>query len=52
MAAEVRNFEVLNKLWSYAKELQLKAEELRNEVMCSKCAFGKNLAQGSRKGSL
>jgi ankyrin repeat protein len=30
--AESGNVEVLEKLWDWAKQLQLKAEELRNEV--------------------
>ena len=36
MAAESGYVEVLNKLWDWAKELQLKPEELRNEVLLSK----------------
>jgi hypothetical protein len=32
-AAEIGNFEVLEKMWDWAKELQLNPEELRNEVL-------------------
>jgi len=36
MAAKRGKFKVLEKLWEWAKELQLKPEELRNEVLLSK----------------
>jgi ankyrin repeat protein len=36
MAAERGNVEVLEKLWDWAKELQLNPEELRNIVCLSK----------------
>jgi hypothetical protein len=36
MAAETGKFEVLEKMWEWAKELQLKPEEIRNEVLLSK----------------
>ena len=38
MAKAARNYEVeiLEKLWDWAKELQLKPEELRNELLLSK----------------
>jgi CO/xanthine dehydrogenase Mo-binding subunit len=35
-AAEEGNFEVFMKLWNWTSELQLKPEELRNEVLLSK----------------
>jgi len=35
-AAESGDVELLNKLWDLAKELQLKPEVLRNEVLLSK----------------
>jgi hypothetical protein len=35
MAAREGNVGVLEKLWEWAKELQLKQEELRNEVVLS-----------------
>jgi hypothetical protein len=33
MTAETGQVEILEKLWEWAKELQLKPEELRNEVL-------------------
>ena len=39
-AAERGDVEVLQKLWDWAKELQLKPEELRNEVWLSKDKYG------------
>jgi ankyrin repeat protein len=36
MAAECGQVVILEKLWDFAKELQLKPEELRNEVLLSK----------------
>ena len=41
MAAEAGHVEVLQKLWDWANELQLKPEELRNVVWLSKDKFGK-----------
>jgi len=35
-AANRGHVEILKKLWHWAKELQLKPEELRNEVLLSK----------------
>jgi hypothetical protein len=35
-AARVGHVEVLEKLWEWAKELQLKPEELRNQLLLSK----------------
>ena len=49
MAAGKRKVEVLEKLWDWAKELQLRPEELRNEVLLSKNKSGKtawHMAQG------
>jgi hypothetical protein len=39
MAAREGHVEVLEKLWDLAKELQLKPEELRNEMLVSKNNF-------------
>jgi CO/xanthine dehydrogenase Mo-binding subunit len=36
MAAEYGHVVILEKLWYFAKELQLKQDELRNEVLLSK----------------
>jgi hypothetical protein len=36
MAEERVHVELLEKLWNFAKELQLKPDELRNEVLMSK----------------
>jgi len=36
MAAKWGKFQVLEKLWEWAKELQLQPEELRNELLLSK----------------
>jgi len=35
-AAGSGNVELIKKLWDWAKELQLKPEELRNEMLLSK----------------
>jgi hypothetical protein len=40
-AAISGDIEVLERLWNWAKELQLKPEELRNELLFSKGRFGK-----------
>jgi ankyrin repeat protein len=32
-AAKIGNVEVLERLWNWAKELQLKPEEIKNEVL-------------------
>jgi ankyrin repeat protein len=39
MAAREGHVEVLDKLWDLAKELQLKPEKLRNEMLVSKNNF-------------
>jgi ankyrin repeat protein len=39
MAVKEGHVEVLEKLWDLAKELQLKPEELRNELLVSKINF-------------
>ena len=40
LEAAVRDqFEILEKLWNWAKELQLKSEEIRNELLLSKNDF-------------
>jgi ankyrin repeat protein len=36
IAVEANNFKLLDKLWEWAKEMQLKPEELRNELLLSK----------------
>jgi len=41
MAAEGIHIELLETLWDFAKELQLKAEELRNQLWLSKEKSGK-----------
>ena len=41
MAVESVKVQVLEKLWDWAKELQLKPEELRNELWLSKDNSGK-----------
>jgi len=40
IAAREGHVKVLEKLWYWAKELQLKPEELRNEVWLSKDKYG------------
>ena len=40
-APEWARGEILEKLWNWAKELQLKPEELRNELFLSKDEFNK-----------
>jgi hypothetical protein len=39
-AAEKGRFEVLEKLWNWAKDVQLKPEELRNELLFSEGKYG------------
>jgi len=39
MAAKEGHFEVLEKLWDWAKELPLKLEELRSELCLSRGEF-------------
>jgi ankyrin repeat protein len=41
MEAEQSKFEILEKLWEWAKELQLQPEELGNEVLLSKNNFNR-----------
>jgi len=44
-AAENGHVILLEKLWDWAKELQLKPEELRNELLLSKDEFNKTAWQ-------
>jgi hypothetical protein len=39
MAAECGQVVILEKLWDFAKELQIKTDELRNELLLSKDKF-------------
>jgi hypothetical protein len=39
-ATESGHVEILEKLWNWDKELQLKPQEVRNEVLLSKKYFG------------
>jgi hypothetical protein len=39
-AAEGGQVEILEKLWDWAKELQLKPKEFRNELFLSRDEFG------------
>ena len=48
-AAEGGQVELLEKLWNWAKELKVKPEEIRNELLLSKNMSGNSLARGSRK---
>jgi ankyrin repeat protein len=41
LAAANGHFELLQKLWDWGKKLQLKPEELRNEVLVSKGILNK-----------
>jgi hypothetical protein len=41
MAAIENKVEALEKLWDWAKELQLKTDELRNDVFWSKKIFNR-----------
>jgi hypothetical protein len=47
-AAKRGHVEVLKKLWDWAKELQLKPEKLRNELLLTKYVYKESLAKRSK----
>ena len=53
IAATEGHVAVLEKLWDWAKNLQLKPDELRNEVLLSKDKYGKTAWQiAASKGNV